>query len=47
MAIKTMQRALNEFVIKGIKTTIPFHQKVMVDKDFITGDINTHFLTER
>ena len=44
MAIKRMQRALAEFQIEGIKTTIPFHQKVLADEDFKRGDIDTHFL---
>lgn len=44
MAIKRMQRALSEFRIEGIKTTIPFHQRVFQDEDFIKGDIDTHFL---
>lgn len=44
MAIKRMQRALSEFQIEGIKSTIPFHQRVFQDEDFIRGDIDTHFL---
>ncbi len=44
MAIKRMQRALSEFQIEGIKSTIPFHQRVFQDADFISGDIDTHFL---
>ncbi len=44
MAIKRMQRALAEFQIEGIKTTIPFHQQVLADEDFNRGDIDTHFL---
>jgi acetyl-CoA carboxylase biotin carboxylase subunit len=44
MAIKRMQRALAEFQIEGIKSTIPFHQQVFQDADFISGDIDTHFL---
>ena len=43
-AIKRMKRTLGEFYIEGVKTTIPFHQKVMEDEDFIKGDFNTHFL---
>jgi acetyl-CoA carboxylase biotin carboxylase subunit len=42
--IARMKRALSEFYIEGVKTTIPFHQKVMQDEDFIKGDFNTHFL---
>ena len=44
LAIKRMQRALCEFEIKGIKSTIPFHQRVFADADFQRGDIDTHFL---
>jgi acetyl-CoA carboxylase biotin carboxylase subunit len=44
MAIKRMQRALSEFQIEGIKVTVPFHQRVFQDEDFIKGDIDTHFL---
>ena len=44
LAIKRMQRALSEFQIEGIKSTIPFHQRVFQDADFISGDIDTHFL---
>jgi acetyl-CoA carboxylase biotin carboxylase subunit len=44
MAIKRMQRALSEFRIEGIKSTVPFHQGVFQDEDFIRGDIDTHFL---
>ena len=44
MAIKRMQRALSEFQIEGIKVTVPFHQTVFQDEDFIRGDIDTHFL---
>jgi acetyl-CoA carboxylase biotin carboxylase subunit len=44
MAIKRMQRALSEFQIEGIKVTVPFHQTVFQDEDFIRGDSDTHFL---
>lgn len=44
MAIKRMQKALSEFRIEGIKCTVPLHQRVFQDKDFIQGDIDTHFL---
>jgi acetyl-CoA carboxylase biotin carboxylase subunit len=43
-AITRMKRALREFVIEGIKTTIPFYLKILDNKDFISGNINTHFL---
>lgn len=43
-AIKRMSCALDEYIIEGIKTTIPFHQKMMNNKDFIDGDFDTNFL---
>ncbi len=45
-AIKTMQRALNEFYISPVKTTAAFHQKVMLNPQFLKGDISTHFLQD-
>lgn len=45
-AIKVMQRALNEFHIAPIKTTIPFHQRVLENPMFLKGDISTHFVEE-
>jgi len=39
-----MQKALSEFHVKGIKVTVPFHKRVFKDRDFIKGDIDTHFL---
>jgi acetyl-CoA carboxylase, biotin carboxylase subunit len=43
-AINTMHRALIEYVIEGIKTTIPFHLQLMKDERFRSGDFNTKFL---
>jgi acetyl-CoA carboxylase biotin carboxylase subunit len=43
-AIKRMKRALNEFVIEGVKTTIPFHYKLMDNETFKSGKFNTKFL---
>ena len=43
-AIKKMQRALDEYIIEGIKTTIPFHQKLMRDEKFRAGDFTTKFM---
>ena len=43
-AIATMKRALDEFVIDGIKTTIPFHLKMMDDPDFVKGKFTTAFM---
>jgi acetyl-CoA carboxylase biotin carboxylase subunit len=42
-AIEKMKSALNEFVIEGIKTTIPFHKKVFSHPDFISGEFDTGF----
>ncbi|RMH91088.1 MAG: acetyl-CoA carboxylase biotin carboxylase subunit [Calditrichaeota bacterium] len=43
-AIRRMNRALDEFVVEGIKTTIPFHKFVINTPEFIEGDFDTHFL---
>jgi len=43
-AISKMRRALEEFVVEGVKTTIPFHLKLMSDPDFIKGNYTTKFL---
>jgi acetyl-CoA carboxylase biotin carboxylase subunit len=39
-----MRRALKEFIIEGIKTTIPFYQRILDEPDFLSGKFNTHFL---
>jgi acetyl-CoA carboxylase biotin carboxylase subunit len=44
-AIARMRRALDMFVIEGIHTTIPLHQRIMQDPDFIAGTFDTSFLT--
>lgn len=43
-AINKMKRALDEFVIEGIKTTIPFHRQLMEHPDYIKGDYTTKFM---
>ncbi len=43
-AICTMERALSEFVIEGVKTTIPFHLKLMKDPNFRAGNFTTKFM---
>ncbi|MBX2845647.1 MAG: acetyl-CoA carboxylase biotin carboxylase subunit [Saprospiraceae bacterium] len=43
-AIAIMKRALDEFIVVGIKTTIPFHRKLMDHPDFISGNFDTKFL---
>lgn len=45
-AILKMQRALDEYVIEGVKTTIPFHQRLMRHERFQGGDFTTKFLEE-
>jgi len=43
-AITKMQRALDEYIIEGIKTTIPFHIQLMKDESFRKGDFTTKFM---
>ena len=43
-AIKRMARALDEYIIEGIKTTIPFHQRIMESREFQEGNVDTGFL---
>jgi len=45
-AIAKMKRALEEFVVEGVKTTIPFHLQLMDDPDFIAGKYTTKFLED-
>ena len=45
-AINKMKRALDEFVIEGITTTIPFHRKLMDNKDYLDGNYTTKFMNE-
>ena len=45
-AIDRMKRALSEYHISGVITTIPFHRKVMHNEKFIKGEISTHFIAE-
>ncbi len=45
-AISTMKRALEEFYISPIKSTISLQQKIMSHPKFISGDVTTHFLEE-
>jgi acetyl-CoA carboxylase biotin carboxylase subunit len=44
-AIRRMNRALEMFIIEGISTSIPVHQKIMTDADFQAGNFDTHFLS--
>lgn len=43
-AINKMKRALDEFVIEGVKTTIPFHRQLMDNPDYIAGNYTTAFM---
>jgi acetyl-CoA carboxylase biotin carboxylase subunit len=43
-AIRKMERALEMFVIEGIKTSVPLHQRIMHDTEFINGKIHTRFM---
>ena len=45
-SINKMRRALDEFVIEGIKTTIPFHRKLMDHPDYISGNYTTKFMED-
>lgn len=45
-AIARMRRALDEFVIEGVKTTIPFHKNVLETEAFLTGDVHTKWIEE-
>jgi len=46
-AITRMLRALDEFIIEGVKTTIPLHKKILKDKKFINNDFDTNYLEKR
>jgi len=43
-AIGRMKRALEMFVIEGIKTSIPLHRRILADPDFAAGKFDTHFI---
>ena len=45
-AINKMKRALDEFVIEGVKTTIPFHRQLMENTDYISGNYTTKFMED-
>ena len=45
-AISKMKRALEEFVIEGVKTTIPFHLQLMQDPDYLSGNYTTKFMED-
>ena len=43
-AISTMRRALDEFLISPVKTTVDFHKKVLMNSYFQEGEFSTHFV---
>jgi len=45
-ALNQMSRALEEFIIEGVPTTIAFHQQILRDKNFMQGNFNTRFLEQ-
>jgi acetyl-CoA carboxylase biotin carboxylase subunit len=46
MALAKAREALREFIVQGVKTTIPLHQRIMESPEFISGNYNTKFLEE-
>jgi len=44
-AITKMERALDEFIVEGINTTVPFHKSLMKNEDFRKGNFHTGFLS--
>jgi acetyl-CoA carboxylase biotin carboxylase subunit len=45
-AIKTMLRALDEFVIEGVKTTIPLAKRMFRDPNFVAGNVHTKYVEQ-
>ncbi len=45
-SIAKMKRALSEYIILGVPTTIPFHKAILRNESFIKGDLNTHFIDQ-
>jgi acetyl-CoA carboxylase, biotin carboxylase subunit len=45
-AINKMKRALDEFVIEGVQTTIPFHRQLMEHPDYVAGNYTTKFMED-
>jgi len=46
-AIQKMKRALNEFVIEGIKTNIDFHMELLENEDYLNGNFDTSFIANK
>ena len=45
-AIARMRRALDEFIVEGVKTTIPFHKTVLETEAFVTGNVHTKWIED-
>jgi acetyl-CoA carboxylase biotin carboxylase subunit len=45
-ALATMRRALDEFIVEPVKTTIPFQRQLLDNRNFLKGEINTHFIED-
>ena len=45
-AILKMKRALDEYIIEGVKTTIPFHRQLMDHPDYVAGNYTTAFMND-
>jgi acetyl-CoA carboxylase biotin carboxylase subunit len=45
-AINKMKRALDEFIVEGVKTTIPFHRQLMEHPDYLAGNYTTKFMED-
>jgi pyruvate carboxylase subunit A len=45
--IRRSRRALNEFVIRGVPTTIPFFKKILTDPEFVKGQFDTSFIDRK
>lgn len=45
-AIARMKRALSEYIILGVETTVPFHKAIMRNKHFLEGELHTHFVDD-
>jgi acetyl-CoA carboxylase biotin carboxylase subunit len=44
LAIARMRRVLDAVIVEGIETSVPIHQKILADPDFVAGNITTRFM---
>ena len=44
--ITKMKRALDEYIVEGVKTTVPFHRQLMENEKFISGKFDTSFMND-